>query len=425
MMQKIPDLYSVNDGKLSISLHYGQAQAWQAMERFILVLAGTQGGKTSFAPLWLSREIEQCGHGDYLAATATYDLFKLKLLPDMRKWFVTLQGWNEDKSDRVFWKEYKPRMFTRIILRAASSEGGLESMTAKAAVLDEFGQDVVRVDAWEAVQRRLALNMGRALIPTTPYNLGWLKTQVYDRWLRGEPDYRVIQFKSIDNPAFPRAAYEHAKSTMPDWKFRMFYNGEFIRPAGLIYGDFNPDIHVKRGRIDMEPRWARYVGLDFGAVNQALLWLVHNPHKNHYIVYRESLESNKTTNEHAAQAKRVSVNENVVAWVGGAPSETQQRMDWRAAGIYVQEPRIIDVESGIDHVIELFKTNRLFVHESCTGLIDELGTYSRELNADGQPTDKIRDKSAYHRLDCLRYIASILGQPEGVGFATAEVTNWR
>jgi phage terminase large subunit len=203
-------------------------------------------------------------------------------------------------------------------------------------------------------------------------------------------------------------SYLKAKERMPDWKFRMFYNGEFTRPAGLIYNDFDSDKHIIRGKLELQSNWERYVGLDFGAVNQCLLWCVHDPNKDIYILYRESLESNKTTREHADEAKKHSTNENVVMWIGGAPSETQQRFDWRDNGIYVREPYVSDVESGIDNVIELFKTNRLYVHESCKGTIDELGTYSRELDGDGEPTEKIKDKSSYHRLDSLRYLASAL-----------------
>jgi len=40
------------------------------------------------------------------------------------------------------------------------------------------------------------------------------------------------------------AEYERAKRTLPAWKFEMFYNGNFSRPAGLIYEDYNEGIHL-------------------------------------------------------------------------------------------------------------------------------------------------------------------------------------
>ncbi len=70
---------------MNLSLHPGQARAWASKARFVAIIAGTQGGKTSFLPWWLFREIQRCGEGDYIAATASYDLFKLKMLPALRE----------------------------------------------------------------------------------------------------------------------------------------------------------------------------------------------------------------------------------------------------------------------------------------------------------------------------------------------------
>ena len=406
------ELYQVSDGKLSFRLHPGQAKAWRSQKRFVFVIAGTQGGKTSFAPLWLNREIEQAGHGDYLAATATYDLFKLKFLPEMRHFFCDFMQWKEDKSDRVFWREYKPRMFDRIILRSASSEGGLESATIKRAVLDECGQDDFRITAWEAVNRRLSLSQGRALGTTTPYNLGWMKQEIYDRWRKGDPDIDVIQFRSIDNPAFPRAEYDRAKERLPKWKFEMFYNGQFTHPAGLIYEDFIDEYREQGGNkvhaFNIPPEWPRYVGIDFGPIHTSTVWLAEDPQANIYYLYLATLEGNKTTPEHAASALAMARGVNVMTWTGGAKSEKQYRWDWTEAGVPVQESSIIDVEAGIDRVIELFKTKRLFVFDDCAGVLDELGTYARELDDMGQPTEKIKGKATFHLLDGLRYVVSNL-----------------
>ena len=73
-------LYSVENGKLTINLHPGQTRAWDSKARYTFIIAGTQSGKTSFLPMWLDREMRDSGPGDYIAVTATYDLFKLKFL---------------------------------------------------------------------------------------------------------------------------------------------------------------------------------------------------------------------------------------------------------------------------------------------------------------------------------------------------------
>lgn len=410
-------LWEVKQGRLVYHLHAGQARAWRSQRRFIAMLAGTQGGKTSFEPLWLHREITHCGPGDYLAVTATFPLLKLKMLPEFLRFFCQTLRLGEWRAVDRYIQFHDSA--TRIIFGSATNPESLESATAKAAVLDEAGQDQFRLESWEAVLRRLSLNQGRALLGTTLYNLGWLKQQFYDRWTAGDPNYAVIQFESTVNPAFPQSEYERARQTLPAWKFDLFYRARFARPAGMIYADFLDAYREAGGHkvrpFAIPPEWPRHVGVDFGAVNTATIWLAHDPAANVYYLYRESLEGGKTTPEHAKAALSLAEGTNVRTWHGGAKSETQQRMDWTAAGVRLREPPISDVESGIDKVIGLFKGFRLYVFESCKGVLDELGTYSRIVGEDGQPTEKIKDKENFHRLDALRYV--VLGVTrQGVGF---------
>lgn len=406
--------------KLTINLHAGQVQAWDSPRRFIFIIAGTQSGKTSFEPIWLDREIKQRGQGDYLAVTATYDLLKLKFLPELQNYFVHLFGWEYSASEKTIWRQDKPRMFTRIICRSADAEGGLESATAKGALFDECGQDGVKVTAWDALQRRLSLTQGRVLSGTTPYNLGWLKTQIFDKWRGGDPDIQVVQFKSTMNPVFPVDEYERAKRTLPAWKFEMFYNGNFSRPAGMIYEDFD-STHIIPP-FDIPLNWPRYLGVDFGAVHTAKIWVTQDPESKLYYLYREALDGNQTTQEHVNAIKKYN-ERNLLAW-GGAKSETQQRMDWGAAGLRLGEPKVADVEAGISRVIALLKEHKLFVFSNCTGIIDEFGTYSRELDANGLATEKIKDKATYHRLDALRYVVGGLLAPVTTINTSASVGNY-
>jgi hypothetical protein len=297
-------------------------------------------------------------------------------------------------------------MYGRIILRSAVAKGGLESATAKAAWLDECGQDSFTVETWEAVLRRLSLSRGRVLGTTTPYNLGWLKSDVFDKWQRGSTDFDVIQFASTSNPQFSQEEYERAKASMPKWRFDMFYRGLLSKPAGLVYDCFDDAFHVIDD-FELPAHWPRYVGVDFGAVHTALIWVAENPQTGAFYVYRESLSGGKSTDEHAAEALELAKNEHVVSWLGGAPSETQQRMDWGAAGVPVLAPYVSDVLAGIDRPYGLFKTKRLFVFRSCSGLVDELGSYRFKLDPSGNAIEGlIVDKSTYHRLDALRYVAS-------------------
>ena len=419
-------IWRIEDAQLRLGFHPGQTKAWDSQERFVFIFAGTQGGKTSFLPWWLWREINWCGSGDYIAATSSYDLFKLKFLPEMREVFETILGigryWAGDKiielkdpeTGQFKAKTANDPMWGRIILRSAHSKSGLESATAKAAVLDECGQAEFTLETWEAVLRRLSLSQGRVLGGTTLYNLGWTKTEIYDKWSDGAEDIDVIQFPSYINPAFPRAEYDRAEGSMQDWRFRMFYKGIFSKPSGLIYKDFDSSMLVDA--FEVPATWRRVVGLDFGGANTAKIYLAQNPKDERWYVYHEILSGGISTEDHAVELKKhlpddKDNDEIDISVVGGAKSETQQRLDWSAAGVYVDEPSVWDVESGIDRTTKLIKSDKLRVFRNLKGLRDELGKYSRKVDPRGEPMDEIANKSIYHRLDALRYAAVYIYDP--------------
>lgn len=423
-------LYEINGRAVTLNLHSGQMQAHHSDKRFVFVIAGTQGGKTSYGPWWLQREIERCGGGDYIAATSSYDLFKLKMLPEIREVFEHLLGigryWTGDKvlelrnpeTGEFDAKRADDKMWGRVILRSANSTGGLESTTAKAAWLDEVGQDDFTLQAWEAVRRRVSLERGRVLGTTTPYNLGWLKQVIFDKWEAGAEDIDVIQFASTNNPAFPQEEFDEVEQTMQEWKFRMFYKGEFGKPAGLIYKAFIDQYREQGGHLvhpfPLPTQWPRIVSIDPGAVNHCKLWWAHDTDRDVWYVYREHLEGDKATREHAAEIRRQAAEEQarVIGYYIGAKSESQQRMDYESEGLMpTYEPPVADVESGIDTVVSLLKQHRIYFFDDLSGLRDQFGRYKRVTDAMGETTEKIQDKEKFHFLDALRYGAVAAGTP--------------
>lgn len=436
-------LTPMDDGKdaLRLNMHKGQERAWNSQARYVAVIAGTQSGKTSWGPWWLYREIVNKGPGDYMVVTPTFPLLALKALPAFQdlfedrlqlgkyvgsptKRFVfnkkTIALWAGD--DRFpAWDD--PKAKCTVFFGHAQDPDSLESATAKAAWLDEPGQGKFKLASWRAIQRRLRIHHGRVLFTTTPYNLGWLKQQVYDRAKHEEElgvphdqrEYEVINFSSIMNPMFDRAEYERARKEMPAWEFRMFYDGIFTRPAGLIYDCFDPSVHVVPP-FEIPSGWCHHLGLDFGGVNTAGTFLANAKGGGDFYLYREYKAGGRTAEQHVEhlhdEGKWWSGNIVLNAW-GGSKSEDQWRKEFRQGGLYVREPKVGsgDVEVGISRTYGAFKRRRLYVFADCEGVLEELGTYSRELDDNGQPTEKIENKEQYHYLDSLRYVApNVIGR---------------
>lgn len=421
------DLWHINpDRQLQIDLHEGQARAWLSEARFVTVSAGTQGGKTSFGPLWLYREIQQCGPGDYIVAAPTFPLLSLKLLPEFRRFFeeklelgkytgspAKVFTFSDYGAKRVF--GHVPDVPTHVFFGHAQDPDSLESATAKAAWLDEAGQKKFKKGSFEAILRRLSIHQGRVLTTSTPYSaFGWFKTELHDRAKAGDPNYAWIQFESRMNPAFPEAEWNRARDTLPRWKFDLMYRGRLTRPAGLIYDNFDEDQHITPA-FTIPADWKRYLGLDFGGVNTAGVFLAEEPETKRFYLYREYHAGSRTAAEHAKHLLEGEVMTPVT--VGGARSEGQWRHEFRTSkpGLPVREPSVIDVEVGIQRVYGLLAAGRLQVFDSCEDTIEDLQTYSRKLDRDDQPTEQIEDKETFHHADALRYIATHINPTEGSG----------
>lgn len=416
-------LYWVESKTLKFRFHKYQKMAMRAKERFILLLAGTQSGKTSFGPIWLHREIKLRGAGDYLAIAPSFTLMKKKMLPEFLRLFqYTLKLGEYLKGDKIFIfsKEGEISLFgseqdvpTQIYFGHAQDPDSLESATAKAAWLDECGQKKFKLASYDAIIRRLSLFMGRVLMTTTPYYLGWLKAKFWDVWQAGRgkaESLRVIRFPSIANPSFPREEYDRARNTLPRWKFDMFYNAIFTRPAGVIYDAFDAAKHVVK-RFKIPDNWPRYLGLDFGGVNTAGTFWAKDPNAERYYCYREYKAGGRTSKEHAEKLLKGEPVSPVC--YGGAKSEGQWRDEFGAGGLPVFVPPVSEVEVGINRVYGGFKQDQLYIFDDIEGLFDELGSYSRELDDEGQPTEKIENKSTYHFLDTVRYIGSFFLEGPG------------
>lgn len=423
-----PSLVVVKGDKLRLFPHAGQLRAWQSTKRFVCVIAGSQSGKTSFGPHWFHREMQRCGPGDYMVVTPTFPLLEIKALPEFRRLF-------EDQLQLGTYKASPPRRFelspegevrlfgarqdtpTTVWFGYAADPDSLESATAKAAWLDECGQDKFRLGSWEAIQRRLSLNEGRSLLTTTPYNLGWMYQVIWKPWkAAGEdhPDIDVINFPSTANPAFPQAEYERMRDTMPAWKFDLFHRGIFTRPAGLIFDNFDEADVIESFAIP--DHWLRFMGVDFGGVNTAAIYTtieldaVNQPTGN-LIHYREYLAGDMATAEHSMTMRRGEPM--IPTAIGGAPSEDQWRREFRNAGLPIYKPPISDVEVGIDRVYATHAKHQIKVFNTLHMYLEQKRTYSRVLDESGDPTEKIKDKATFHMVDAERYLVSHLRRPAG------------
>jgi len=331
--------------------HPGQAAALLSKAPYVFLIAGTGGGKTCFGPIWLAREMSQWPGEEWLAVSPTYAMLQRSLLPAFLNLFKRLDPKGEyHKVDQVWQGERGTVWFG-----SAEHPERNEGLHAKSCWLDECGQ--MHYQMFEVAKRRVALKRGSVLGTTTPYNMGWLKTEVYDRWVEGSEDYFVSQFPSILNPAYPQEEFERAKRTLPPWRFKMFFEGKFERPENLVYIDFDEARHI----VDPFPipkEWDRFMGVDFGYNNPtAALWIARDPDNRLYI-YREYYASGRSLSEHAEAWRRMEDGERITRRYAD-PSGKQEIEEYRRLGFRL-EPSLNDPMARVLAVIAAIREDRLF-----------------------------------------------------------------
>jgi len=279
--------------------HWGQKPIWFDMETpNLILLAGSQGGKSHIGPHWLWREIEKkVAEGEegteYLFGIVGPTLQMMRQatvgIARMVRFLCAKFGCSEEtilnKQDLRI--DLRPVGYNvQIYAGSAERRHRLQGARLEAAWIDEGGQ--VRDPAIYHITSQRLHGEGRLLITTTPYMAGapWL-TEIIKRAETGEDqDTLVVRFPSIVNPYFSLEEEARLKRLLPVWYFRMMYEAEFEKPQGLVYPDctyIDP--------IEIPAHWPRFIGIDpthGGRDKFAAVWIAYDPFEPEiWYIYRE------------------------------------------------------------------------------------------------------------------------------------------
>ena len=385
--------------------------------RTLAAIAGTGGGKTQVGYWWLKTRMEMFPGYAWGLAEPTHNMLAKIILtspdpnrPDLITW-LRQQGFNPvyHAVDKII----TCGDYGKVYLGSADNPDSMQGAAVKGYWLDEAG--LMSLIAYQTALQRVSLFDGQVLITTTPYNRGWLKTEVYDK---AEGDYlHVERWTSIANPAFPKHVYEEMQSgpnAMQPHRFRMMYMAEFERPVGMIYSSFDSEKCVITP-FKIPASWPRYVGQDYGPVNTAVIWFAKSTVKykgwpvGTMFAYREYLEGNKSIEQHAKDLKKLSTGEAIHRKAASpVPSERQWRREFMQYGWNLQECRIKDVEVGIDKVWSMHHQNKLVYFNTMRHTLSQKEEYRRKLDESQQPTEAIENKEQFHFMDAERYIIADL-----------------
>lgn len=205
---------------------------------------------------------------------------------------------------------------------------------------------------------------------------------------------------------------------MPDDEFQMYYRGRVTTLRGMIYDAFDTGRNTCP-RFTIPADWLHYLGIDPGGINTAVVFFAEEPGTGNLYGYREYLTGGRTAKEHADALLEGELGRPIS--FGGAKSEQQWRHEFASGGLPVREPKVSEVQVGINRVYGELKQGKLIFFDDLPGVLDQFGSYRRKRDKNGELTDEIENKNAYHYMDAIRYlVSSIRGARTKIKVLTVE-----
>ncbi len=289
---------------------------------------------------------------------------------------------------------------SHIFLRGWESVETLRGQFFDLMIIDEVAMVRNFKENWEEVLRpTLTDTRGEALFISTPKGFN----HFYDLFiLENDPikgdGYKSFHFSSFDNPYLPVDELEKAKAEMTEDRFAQEYLADFRKTEGLVYKDFSRDKHL----FHDEPKAIEevFAGVDFGNTNPCAVLTIKRDYDNTYWVTEEFYQRGKTDAEIADYVAACNFGK-----VYPDPESPSAILEMKRRGINVRDviKNKDSVKNGITKVRELFKNNKLKIHQSCENLIWELETYSYPDKKDQRNEEENPIKENDHALDALRY----------------------
>ena len=395
----------------SATLHPSQSKIASDTSRFRVVCTGRRFGKTVLA-VWEMFGLAVSKADARIAYIApTYQQARDIAWNDLKR--ITLPVQDSVNESRLEVKvKTKEGGTSFIVLRGWESIDTLRGQSFDLIVLDEVSSYRNFWENWQEVIRpTLTDRKGEALFISTPKGFN----HFYDLYNleRKDNDYKSFHFTTYDNPHIPREEVDKAKAELTEDRFAQEYMADFRKTEGLVYKEFDRKRHVFQQDPNPMDIVKVFGGVDFGMTNPATaIELKKDTHRRYYIyerLYKRGMTDSAVADFVAA-----------LSWEEAYPDPASASgcEELRQRGVNVRDvlKNKDSVRNGISIVRELFKANRLFIHEDAKNLIFELETYAYPDKKPDHNEEENPIKENDHALDALSYA---LRMETGIGEGTS------
>lgn len=232
----------------------------------------------------------------------------------------------------------------------------------------------------------------------------------YQEWILHpeEKKAKFLHFLMPDNPSLSEEKLAEYESMYKGTFYRRYILGEWVRAEGLVYPDFNPDVHC----IDKwDKRGQYYISCDYGTTNPTvfLLWRVNwNLPKEQRIVlvkeyyYDSRAEENnhkqKTDDEYYKDLCKFATGYTIERLIID-PSAASFKALIRQKGQFMTKDAENDVINGIRFTGNMLMSGQVRFNRQCKDIQAEFGAYSWD---DSKSEDTVI-KENDHAMDAMRY----------------------
>jgi hypothetical protein len=191
------------------------------------------------------------------------------------------------------------------------------------------------------------------------------------------------------------------------------YGGAFTTPAGAVYREFQPAMHVLEN-LQPPPAAIIYKAIDFGFTNPlCCLWAAMD-RDSRLLILREHYEREQNIDAHAETIRAIDDEfRNKGCAIGPAwadPSGPLEASMLQRAGLVCQraDNHVLGGIAAVRRMLAVRKDGKpgLYVNASCRNLVREFEHYRWEESS--QPGERVPRKAQDHALDALRYLCVAL-----------------
>jgi len=393
--------------KKKIDLSLWQSEVSLDQHRYKIVNCGRRAGKSFLVSCEMLKFGTENSNVDIWYISPTYKQSK-SIMWEMLKDIIPLEYISKSNESELIINLING---SRILLKGGDKPDSLRGVKIDFCVFDETAFFLRWEEVWKVIRPTLVDSKANVWFISTPNGFNHFKT-LYETQ---SPDFKSFHFTSYDNPYLDSKEIDSMKLEMDEDSFAQEVLGEFRKMSGLIYKEFNRDIHLVNIPIHkFTSEWTFTRVLDFGfAHKSALGYFAISPNKDEIYLYDGIYESGLFESQIAEIVKEKDIGKQIIRPVADSaqPMSIAQLFHYGVRFDPVDK-ETDSVKNGIVRVAELLKVRpdtgkpTLMFNKDFTWIADEFETYRwiENKSSDGVVREvpaKINDDA----MDMIRYFA--------------------